>query len=311
MMLIDIACSQIPNHKTKHKYKNYRIQHIYVGCPFRSSIWHLYLIYSFFGTPVFFTHAHLGLQDLHLPRFVALGHENDGMCRFGWNFFRLLFGSLKLLQLQPEESQRSLDQCILPGEEGIDRFTCWPCLFHHQTVFLQDVSPEMFTEMWCNGWQADSLTQKELFDHLCMHIAIGQDTVLRTKILQVIPNATQGIGEKHLSVGCMCIFKTNADLVAEDFIQKGEVTRAHLGQTSDSIFCPGLQSGEAQNCFATTFGWKVGILQSIATICTRNASSISTVSGNGFLQRQKVPFGLGHLFTIHHDMTVAIEGPRP
>jgi hypothetical protein len=56
---------------------------------------------------------------------------------------------------------------------------------------------------------------------------------------------------------------------------------------------------------------EISIIQGITSISESNSGSISTVSVDTVIECQEVTLGLGHLFSVNSDVTIAEETSRP
>mmetsp|Transcript_92661 Transcript_92661/g.265595 ORF Transcript_92661/g.265595 Transcript_92661/m.265595 type:complete len:331 (-) Transcript_92661:2099-3091(-) len=234
-------------------------------------------------------------QDLLLVGLVTLRNEDDRAIQHWGRLCNLsllfLLGRLQPVQLQAEGAQRRLQRLVLPQQNRARLpLRRRPARPHHQAVLLEDVLPDVLAEVGGDRRKDHHLHLQQAPDHVRMHVAVGQDRVLRAEGVHVEPRGAKRVRVEHPRVCLVRAEDQSAELVLEDFVQEGVLSSPHRRELRHGVLGPIQQSGQPQDCLASDFPGEVRVLQGVATVRADNSRGVRGVSLDGLFEGEEVAF---------------------
>mmetsp|Transcript_12894 Transcript_12894/g.39674 ORF Transcript_12894/g.39674 Transcript_12894/m.39674 type:complete len:365 (+) Transcript_12894:2617-3711(+) len=131
-------------------------------------------------------------------------------------------------------------------------------------------------------------------------------------VLQFVETDFQGLAIQHPSVGLICFLYRTGKLRVECFVRKsGQRAGLHGLNDLEALLCKCDQRRQLEDGLGDSLCREICILYEVSSVCEGKSDRIRRILVNRIPQSYKVSCLLGHLLSIHQNVSICPYGLRP
>eukprot|EP00760_Papus_ankaliazontas_P003200 PhM_4_TR11492/c0_g1_i1/m.5952 len=250
------------------------------------------------------------LQGLDLPRRVAgSGEDRHLVCLRGFLD--------RLLVLTTDIVQSVVDELLHEAETSVKGRRLRPHLaLKHEALRLAGVGghtrlEDVVAHVRANGRQNAALDVDVALHNVAVEtLCAAVHLPLIARVRELEECGVEGLAELHLAIACVRGDDGSRDLIVEDAVEEGVLSRAEVRLLA--VFLAEIEGNtELAREGNRITGDEVGIVEGVASVGEGKAAAIGGVLVNSVAERAEVAKGLGHLLLLDENVTIAVDALGP